>query len=195
MHIFRLLNHLPDWCHLCHLSWQYWDGESERGQFLEVRHPSTRALRLCLSRGFPLLSEIVTSIIAAFTMTIVESRSSRLVLSLCASPPCLLTSLAGTVWLQRACQACKSRRAQWRGATTQAKFDASPAGQEAKKVSKERGWGWGELERVGGREGFVERGIENGRGKREGERERERDQHAHTHTLTCNYIHILMHIK
>jgi hypothetical protein len=105
--------------------------------------------------------------------------------------------------LQRACQACKSRRAQWRGATTQANFDASPAGQEAKKVSKERGWGWGELERVGGREGFVERGIENGRGKRERERlrgnegayfvekelengrgEGEGTLHAHTHPPT-----------
>jgi hypothetical protein len=42
------------------------------------------------------------------------------------------------------------------------KFDASPAAQKAtRKVSKERGWG--EIERVEGREGVVESGIENGR--------------------------------
>jgi hypothetical protein len=93
------------------------------------------------------------------------------VLSLCASPPCLLTSLAGPVWLQNACKACQERRKEWGGATTQAKFDASLAAQEAaRKVSKERGWG--EIERVGGREGVVESGIENGKGKSGGKSER-----------------------
>jgi hypothetical protein len=40
MYILRLLKYLSDWCHLCHLSRQFWDGESERDQFLQVRHPS-----------------------------------------------------------------------------------------------------------------------------------------------------------
>ena len=38
-------------------------------------------------------------------------------------PCCLLTSLAGPVWSQEACQACQKRRKQWRGATTKAKFE------------------------------------------------------------------------
>jgi hypothetical protein len=46
---------------------------------------------------------------------------------MCASPPCLLTSLAGPVWSQEACKACQERRKQWGGATTQAKFDAAAA--------------------------------------------------------------------
>ena len=62
-------------------------------------------------------------------------------------------------------QQVQKRREQWGGDTTQAMFDA-------RKVSKERGWGWGECERVGEGEGVVERGIENGRGKRGGESER-----------------------
>ena len=43
MYILRLLKYLSDWCHLCHLSRQHWDGvhgESDRDTFLKVRHPS-----------------------------------------------------------------------------------------------------------------------------------------------------------
>lgn len=42
----------------------------------------------------------------------------------------------------------------------------------------ERAWGWGEIERVGGREGNVERGKENGRGKKGG-RVRDRERRGH----------------
>jgi len=49
--------------------------------------------------------------------------------------------------LQGACKQCKERRKE----------------REARKVWKERGWGWGELERAGGKEGSVERGIEVGK--------------------------------
>ena len=59
--------------------------------------------------------------------------------------------------MQKACKQCQERRDEWGGPTTQLKFD------EARKVWKERGWGWGELERVGGKEGSVERGIEVGK--------------------------------
>jgi hypothetical protein len=59
--------------------------------------------------------------------------------------------------LQKACKQCQERRDEWGGATTQRKFD------KARKVWKERGWEWGELERVGGKEGSVERGIEVGK--------------------------------
>ena len=45
MYILRLLKYLSDWCHLCHLSWQYFhgegtDGEYGRDNFLKVWHPS-----------------------------------------------------------------------------------------------------------------------------------------------------------
>jgi hypothetical protein len=45
MYILRLLKYLPDWCHLCHLSRQYWDSEGTDGtcgrdSFLKVRHLS-----------------------------------------------------------------------------------------------------------------------------------------------------------
>jgi len=59
--------------------------------------------------------------------------------------------------LQEACKQCQERRKNWLGATTQLEFD------EARKVWKERGWGWVELERAGGKEGSVERGIEVGK--------------------------------
>jgi len=59
--------------------------------------------------------------------------------------------------LQHACKQCQKRRDEWGGLTTKLKFD------EARKVWKERGWGWGELERAGGKEGSVERGIEVGK--------------------------------
>ena len=76
MYILRLLKYLSDWCHLCHLSWQYWNDESERDTFLKVRHPSRNRTEAQCSGSLNLAAPVCAELVCVAALSSDVSRGT-----------------------------------------------------------------------------------------------------------------------
>jgi hypothetical protein len=74
MYILRLLKYLSDLYHLCHLSRQYFDGESQRDTFLKVRHPSRNRTEAQCSGSLNLAAPVCAELVCVAALSAHVSR-------------------------------------------------------------------------------------------------------------------------